>query len=438
MSEFQRINAELHAEQVPLADLARDHGTPAWVYSRAAITRAWQALDDAFKSHPHQFCYSVKANSNLGVLSVLAELGAGFDIVSGGELTRVLAAGGDPARVVFSGVGKQAAEIEQALEAGIACFNMESATEMQQIKAIAGSHGVKAPVSIRVNPDVDAGTHPYIATGLKENKFGVAANEALQLYQQATEMAEFTLCGIDCHIGSQITEVAPYLQALDRLLELVDKLGRQDIHLDHIDLGGGMGIHYHDEAQLDLNDFADAVLQKLQGRHETLMLEPGRSIIANAGLLLTRVLLLKENEGKHFAVTDAAMNDLLRPALYQAWHQVVKVNDKSADGREAQQASWDLVGPVCETADFLARNRELTLAEDDLLAIMSCGAYGAVMSSNYNSRTRAPEILVDGKEAHLVRRRENLDDLLALESLPSRHNVMGEEAARQGGRKVKS
>ena len=357
----------------------------------------------------------MKANSNLGVLSVLADLGAGFDIVSGGELARVLAAGGEAARVVFSGVGKQPAEITLALQAGIACFNVESASELDLISSIARQEAIKAPISIRVNPDVDARTHPYIATGLKENKFGVSIDEACRLYQLAAERDELALCGVDCHIGSQITEIAPYLEALDRLLALVEKLETLNIHLAHIDLGGGMGVRYQDESPLDLRAFAAAITERLQGRKEILMLEPGRSILANAGVLLTRVILLKQNQGKHFAVTDAAMNDLMRPALYQAWQEVVKVNDES----EGESRNWDLVGPVCETADFLARDRKLALAEGDLLAIMSSGAYGFVMSSNYNSRLRAPEILVDGANAHLVRRRETLDDILALESLPS-------------------
>lgn len=414
MNEFHRIAGDLHAEQAPLKDIAEAYGTPAFVYSRAAIAHAYETFDQAFAGHPHLTCYAVKANSNIGVLSVLAKLGAGFDIVSGGELARVLAAGGDPAKVVFSGVGKQAAEIEEALRAGIACFNVESSSELDLISDIAGRLGAVAPVSIRVNPDVDPQTHPYIATGLRENKFGVPADEALALCQVAADRKECSVRGVACHIGSQITEISPFLEAIRRLLELVELLERRGISLDHINLGGGIGVRYRDEEPIDLRALAQAVLQPLRGRAETLKLEPGRRIVANAGILLTRVNTLKRNQGKHFAVVDAAMNDLIRPALYQAYQEVLKVGDAAG----GETANWDIVGPVCETGDFLARDRKLALTEGDLLAVMSSGAYGFVMSSNYNSRGRAPELLVDGANVHVVRRRETVQDLLALEKLP--------------------
>lgn len=414
---LHRVNGDLMMEQVSLTEIARHYGTPTYVYSEAEITRAYQAFDEAFAGHPHAVCYAVKANSNIAILQLLAGLGAGFDIVSGGELQRVLRAGGDPSCVVFSGVGKQADEIALALEVGVGCFNIESATELHRIIDIATAMNRTAPVSIRVNPDVDAGTHPYIATGLRENKFGVSAEQALTLYETANDCAAIEIKGIDCHIGSQITELSPFLDALERVLELADELARRGITIEHLDLGGGLGVRYRDEQPLAPAEFASAVLQVMGNRPQQLLFEPGRMIVANAGILLTRVNTLKQNEAKHFAVVDAAMNDLIRPALYQAWQEVVTVN-QGATGRET--ASWDIVGPVCETGDFLARDRELALAEDDLLAILSAGAYGFVMSSNYNTRPRAAEVLVSGSEHYCIRRRESIDDLLALESLLNR------------------
>ena len=409
---LHRVDGDLFMEQVPLRRIAEEYGTPAYVYSEAAITRAYQAFDQAFAGQAHAVCYAVKANSNIAVLALLAKLGAGFDIVSGGELQRVIAAGGDPGRVVFSGVGKQDWEISLALESGIGCFNVESASELDRINRIAAAGQHVAPVSIRVNPDVDPKTHPYIATGLKENKFGVSTEEALELYQRAADSPALKIRGIDCHIGSQITELSPFLDALVKLLSVCDALNDRGIEVEHLDLGGGIGVCYQDENPIDLNDFAAAIAQTMSGRPQTLLFEPGRSIVASAGVLLTRVNTLKSNEGKNFAVVDAAMNDLIRPALYQAWQEVVPVSEPAGDS-----ASWDIVGPVCETGDFLAKDRDLTLQEDDLLAVLSSGAYGFVMASNYNTRGRAPEVLVRDTEHFCIRRRETIDDLLALESL---------------------
>jgi len=409
---LHRVDGDLFMEQVPLRRIAEEYGTPAYVYSEAAITRAYQAFDQAFAGQAHAVCYAVKANSNIAVLALLAKLGAGFDIVSGGELQRVIAAGGDPGRVVFSGVGKQDWEISLALESGIGCFNVESASELDRINRIAAAGQHVAPVSIRVNPDVDPKTHPYIATGLKENKFGVSTEEALELYQRAADSPALKIRGIDCHIGSQITELSPFLDALVKLLSVCDALNDRGIEVEHLDLGGGIGVCYQDENPIDLNDFAAAIAQTMSGRPQTLLFEPGRSIVASAGVLLTRVNTLKSNEGKNFAVVDAAMNDLIRPALYQAWQEVVPVSEPAGDS-----ASWDIVGPVCETGDFLAKDRDLALQEDDLLAVLSSGAYGFVMASNYNTRGRAPEVLVRDTEHFCIRRRETIDDLLALESL---------------------
>jgi len=409
---LHRVDGDLFMEQVPLRRIAEEYGTPAYVYSEAAITRAYQAFDQAFAGQAHAVCYAVKANSNIAVLALLAKLGAGFDIVSGGELQRVIAAGGDPGRVVFSGVGKQDWEISLALESGIGCFNVESASELDRINRIAAAGQHVAPVSIRVNPDVDPKTHPYIATGLKENKFGVSTEEALELYQRAADSPALKIRGIDCHIGSQITELSPFLDALVKLLSVCDALNDRGIEVEHLDLGGGIGVCYQDENPIDLNDFAAAIAQTMSGRPQTLLFEPGRSIVASAGVLLTRVNTLKSNEGKNFAVVDAAMNDLIRPALYQAWQEVVPVSEPAGDS-----ASWDIVGPGCETGDFLAKDRDLTLQEDDLLAVLSSGAYGFVMASNYNTRGRAPEVLVRDTEHFCIRRRETIDDLLALESL---------------------
>ncbi|NCA23525.1 MAG: diaminopimelate decarboxylase [Betaproteobacteria bacterium] len=405
---FALRDGKRFADGVGLADIAARYGTPTFVYSRAALVAAFQAYDQALAGHPHQVCYAVKANSNLAVLGVFAKLGAGFDIVSGGELARVLAAGGDPGKVVFSGVGKTRAEIEQALEADIQCFNIESAAELARIHEVAEAHGAPAPVSFRVNPDVDAQTHPYISTGLKENKFGVAHADAFDLYCRAADMAYLEVTGIDCHIGSQLTDASPLLEAADRVLALVDRLNREGIELEHIDLGGGVGIVYRDETPIDLAAYCGALTRKFAGRSEMLMVEPGRSLVGNAGVLLTRVEYLKPGEGKNFAVVDAAMNDLMRPALYEAWHAVEPVAP-----RDAGSLDWDIVGPVCESGDFLARGRHLALAEGDLLAILSAGAYGMSMSSNYNSRPRACEVMVDGATVQVVRERETLAHLMA-------------------------
>lgn len=413
MPYFENRNGQLFAENVALADIAEQYGTPAYVYSRAAIESAWTALDQAFVSKPHQICYAVKANSNLAVLKVLADLGSGFDIVSGGELARVLAAGGDPAKVVFSGVGKTAAEIQQALEIGIHCFNVESEAELERIDAVAQQLNIQAPVSLRVNPDVDAQTHPYISTGLKENKFGVDINEAPRVYARAAEMAGINVVGVDCHIGSQLTEVRPFQDALTRVLALIDTLAEQGITLEHIDIGGGLGICYDDEVPPSAQEYADAVLEGLQGRDLTILMEPGRSIVGNAGVLLTTVEFLKPTEHKNFALVDAAMNDLIRPALYSGWHQVLPVQTQTAAATE----QWDIVGPVCETGDFLAKDRALALSPGDVLAVMSAGAYGFVMSSNYNSRQRPVELLVDGDQVRVIRQRESVESLWAGESV---------------------
>ena len=409
---LHRVDGDLYMEQVPLRRIAEEYGTPAYIYSEAAITNAYQAFDQAFAGQAHTVCYAVKANSNIAVLALLAKLGAGFDIVSGGELQRVMAAGGATDRVVFSGVGKQDWEIRLALEAGIGCFNVESASELDRIARIAAAEQRVAPVSIRVNPDVDPKTHPYIATGLKENKFGVSTEDALELYGRAAAHPALAIRGIDCHIGSQITELSPFLDALMKLLVVCDELSDRGIEVEHLDLGGGIGVCYQDETPIDLHDFAAAIAQTMSGRPQSLLFEPGRSIVASAGVLLTRVNTLKSNEGKNFAVVDAAMNDLIRPALYQAWQEVVPVTQRPSD-----EANWDIVGPVCETGDFLAKDRNLSLQEDDLLAVLSSGAYGFVMASNYNTRGRAPEILIREAEHFCIRRRETIDDLLALESL---------------------
>lgn len=404
----------LHMENVSLADIAAAVGTPVYVYSKEYISTAINRLQNAFAGVPHSVHYSVKANSNLAVLKLCNALGAGFDIVSAGELSRVLAAGGDPGSVIFSGVGKSVEEIDFALKVGIACFNVESGAEMQRVSSRAKVLGQVAPVSIRVNPNVDAQTHPYISTGLKQNKFGVPPEQAISLYQAAAEDPQLHIVGIDCHIGSQINQIEPLLDALTNLLELVDQLSAMGIELEHIDLGGGMGITYADEAALDIEAYGASVQQILAGRPHTILLEPGRSIVANAGVLLTRVQYLKPSVGgdaPNFAVVDAAMNDLIRPALYSAWHNVQTVHMQSADDEQV----WDVVGPVCETGDFLAKGRNLQLDEDSLLAITSAGAYGMVQASNYNSRGRACEVMVDGTEFRLIRRRETIADQLRLE-----------------------
>ncbi len=407
MDFFTYRDGELYAEEVPVAAIAAAHGTPAYVYSRATLERHWHAFDAALGGHPHLICYAVKANSNLAVLNLLARLGSGFDIVSVGELERVLRAGGDPTRIVFSGVGKREDELRRALEVGIRCFNVEVPGELDRLERLAAALGVRAPVSLRVNPDVDARTHPYIATGLKENKFGIAVTEALDLYRRIADSAHLEVTGIDCHIGSQLTQTAPFLDALDRVLDLAARLEAEGIGIRHLDLGGGLGIRYRDERPPLPAQYAAALLERLGGRDWEILLEPGRAIAGNAGILVTRVEYLKRTPAKWFAIVDAAMNDLLRPALYDAWQEIVPVRPRG----EGPAREYDIVGPVCETGDFLGRGRCLALAEGDLLAVRSAGAYGFTMSSNYNSRPRPPEILVDGDRVHLVRRRETLDDL---------------------------
>jgi diaminopimelate decarboxylase len=411
VTQFGYRNGELHAESVPLAQIAERYGTPCYVYTRRGLTETYRAFDGAFAARDHLVCYAVKANSSLAVLNLLARLGSGFDIVSGGELARVMAAGGDPRKVVFSGVGKTAEEMRQALAAGILCFNVESEPELKRLDAVAATAGVTASVSLRVNPDVDPRTHPYIATGLKQNKFGIPYGDALALYRRARGMRHLAVSGIGCHIGSQLTEVAPFVAALDRVLELADRLQVEGIPLAHVDIGGGLGIRYRDETPPAVTDYAKSLMGRLGSRAVRLLLEPGRALVGSAGLLLTRVEYLKRGAERNFAVVDAAMNDLLRPALYDAWHEVLPVKAGSGD------TPYEIVGPVCETGDFLARARMLTLGEGDLLAVMAAGAYGMSMSSNYNSRPRAAEIMVDGGEAHLIREREAVSELMAREML---------------------
>jgi diaminopimelate decarboxylase len=410
MSAFARRDGVLNAESVSLTDIAAEFGTPCWVYSRHAIEAALDEFQRELTGFDGLVCYAVKANSNLAVLNLLARRGAGFDIVSEGELRRVLNAGADPRQIVFSGVGKTAREMELALDIGILCFNVESAAELERLDGVAAAMGKTAPISLRVNPDVDAKTHPYISTGLKENKFGVAYEDARALYRQAANLANIEISGIDCHIGSQLLDAAPFAEALDKVLALVDQLADDGIVLDHIDLGGGLGIRYRDEDAPNVKSYLQPLLQKLAGRQLRILLEPGRRLVGNAGLLLTRVEYLKPGEIKNFAIVDAAMNDLARPALYGSWHDIVPVVP-----RAGLPMPWEIVGPVCESGDFLGHGRELALAAGDLLAIMSAGAYGMVMSSNYNSRVRAAEVMVDGAQTHLVRRRETVEDLYALE-----------------------
>jgi diaminopimelate decarboxylase len=413
MSDFDYRNGELFAEELPLADIAERFGTPTYVYSRASLERNFLAYRDALAGTDHLICYAVKSNSNLAVLNVLARLGAGFDIVSGGELERVVAAGGDPSRVVFSGVAKSDAEMARALQLDIHCFNIESATELEQLNTIAGKNGKTARISVRVNPDVDAGTHPYISTGLRENKFGIEIGAAVDVYQRAAELPHIEVVGVDCHIGSQLTEISPFIDALRRLLQLIDQLARMDISIHHLDLGGGLGVRYRDEKPPPVADYVAAIRREVGDRPLQLMFEPGRSISADAGVLLTRVSSLKFNSEHNFAIVDAAMNDMLRPALYQAWLDILPVR---SDG-DADSLCYDVVGPVCETSDFIGKQRQLALRGGDLLAVMAAGAYGFTMSSNYNSRMRAAEVMVDGDQVHLVRERETIDDLLRGESL---------------------
>ena len=409
---FHPNNGQLCAESVPLNEIAKRFGTPCYVYSRAALESALDEFLVELEGIDAQVCYAVKANSNLAVLNVFARRGAGFDIVSAGELQRALAAGADPRKIVFSGVGKTREEMIFALQTGILCFNIESAPELERLNEVAGSLGVRAPISLRVNPNVDAKTHPYISTGLKENKFGVAYDDALSIYRRAASLPHIDVTGIDCHIGSQLLDPSPFEEALDKLLLLVDQLAAAGISLHHIDLGGGLGIRYRDDKAPSVKSYLQPLLRKLTGRPLKVLLEPGRRLVGNTGLLLTRVEYLKPGEIKNFAIVDAAMNDLARPALYDAWHDIVPVCPRDSEPR-----NWEIVGPICESGDFLGHNRPLAIEPGDLLAILSAGAYGMAMSSNYNTRPRAAEVMVDGDKAFLVRRREAIEDLYALESL---------------------
>ncbi len=414
MDFFQYKNEQLYVEDLPVKQLAEEFGTPLYIYSRATLERHWHAFDSALGDHPHLICYAVKANSNIGILNVMAKLGSGFDIVSQGELERVLEAGGEASKVVFSGVAKSRAEIMRALEVGIRCFNVESVAELHHINQIAGEMGKIAPISLRVNPDVDAHTHPYISTGLKENKFGVSVDEAREVYKLAATLPHVKITGMDCHIGSQLTELQPFLDATDRLIRLIEQLKEDGITLKHLDLGGGLGVTYTDETPPHPSDYAAALLNKLKNYKDLeIILEPGRAIAANAGILVAKVQYLKRNESRNFAITDTGMNDMIRPALYEAYMNIIEI-DRTL---EREKAIYDVVGPVCETSDFLGKQRELAIAEGDYIAQRSAGAYGASMSSNYNSRPRTAEVLVDGNKAHLIRRRENLSELWALESI---------------------
>ncbi len=413
MDHFNYHNDELYCEEVPAEVLAEQYGTPLYVYSRATLERHWHAFDQALGGLDHLVCYAVKANSNLAVLNVLARLGSGFDIVSAGELKRVLSAGGKPEKIVFSGVGKQAWEMEYALEQDILCFNVESAAELELLNQVAASNGKTARISLRVNPDVDAGTHPYISTGLKENKFGVAHQDAEALYLRAASMSNIDVMGMDCHIGSQLTELAPYIDALERLLELIEGLKQQGVNINHLDLGGGLGIRYRDEEPPLPADWSAALKDHLAGFAGHIVIEPGRAIAGNAGILLTRVDYLKPGDEKNFAIIDAAMNDLIRPSLYSAWQDIIAVKPRAGSSTTV----YDVVGAICETGDFIGKDRELNIAQHDLLAVRSSGAYGFVMSSNYNSRPRAAEVMVDGANHHLVRERESFDDLVRGETI---------------------
>ncbi len=410
MQPFQMKNGELYAENSPLSKIAADFGTPTYVYSKEALTSAFSLFSAGFEGTDHLVCFAVKSNPSLAILSLFAKLGAGFDIVSGGELARVIAAGGDPAKVVFSGVGKTESEMRSALEVGIFCFNVESASELDRLNRVAGNMKKIAPVSLRVNPNVDAKTHPYISTGLKNNKFGVAYEEALSLYQAAAKMPNIVIHGVDCHIGSQLTELSPFLDALDRVLALVDQIEAVGIPIHHIDAGGGIGICYQDETPPEFSEYAQAMRLKMASRKVKLVFEPGRALVGNAGALLTKVEYLKHTESKNFAIVDAAMNDLMRPALYDAYHDIVSVKPS-----EVESQVYEIVGPVCESGDFLGHDRQLALRQDDLLAILSAGAYGMSMSSNYNTRPRAAEVMVDGDQVYEIRKREKVADLFALE-----------------------
>ena len=414
MDFFQYKNNQLMAENLPVKQLVEQFGTPLYIYSKATLERHWHAFDNAFGEHPHLVCFAVKSNPNIAILNVMAKLGSGFDIVSQGELERVLAAGGDAAKVVFSGVAKSRQEIARALEVNIRCFNVESEAELLRINQIAGEMGKIAPISLRVNPDVDAHTHPYISTGLKENKFGVSVEQAREVYKLAATLPNIKIVGMDCHIGSQLTELQPFLDAVDRLIVLMEQLKQDGIHLKHLDLGGGLGVTYTDEAPPHPTEYAKALWEKLRAFSELeIIVEPGRAITANAGILVTKVEYLKSNESRNFAIVDAGMNDMIRPALYQAYMNILEIDRTLA----REEKIYDVVGPICETSDFLGKQRKLAIAEGDYLAQRSAGAYGASMSSNYNSRPRTAEVMVDGDKAHLIRRREALNELWQLESL---------------------
>ena len=408
MDFFDYHSGELFAEDVAVGEIAKQYGTPCYIYSRKTLERHWNAFNNAVGKHPHLICYAVKANSNLGVLSVLAKLGSGFDIVSGGELARVIEAGGDPSKVVFSGVGKTSDEIAYALEQGILCFNVESESELHRISRVAIKLNKTANISIRINPDVDAKTHPYISTGLKANKFGIARDKAIEVYQLAASLPGLSVVGMDCHIGSQLTELEPFVDALSRLLDLIDELSTLNIDIKHLDVGGGLGVQYRNENPPHPDAYAQAMAKKMVGREDLmLILEPGRAIAGNAGILVTEVEFIKAGEEKNFAIVDAAMNDLLRPALYSAWQEIIPLKQNST----AAEVTYDVVGPVCETGDFIGKERDLKIVEGDLLAVRSAGAYGFVMASNYNSRCRPAEVIVDGNKVYLAREREKLKDL---------------------------
>lgn len=412
MEAFTYQSGVLHAENVNLQTLAEQYGTPCYVYSQSLIEKNWQAFDQALGNYPHLVCYAVKANSNLSILKTLADLGSGFDLVSGGELERVLLAGGKPQNIVFSGVGKSRIEIQRALEVGIGCFNIESPAELQQIQQVAQSLNKQAPVSLRVNPDVDAQTHPYISTGLKQNKFGIEIDKALSFYQLANSLPNIQIIGVDCHIGSQLTSLSPFLDALDRILYLIEQLEKNNIKINHLDIGGGLGVRYREETPPEISEYVNALKTKLANKPYKLLIEPGRAIVANAGILLTKVEYLKEgSDNKHFAIVDAAMNDLIRPSLYSAWQNIIPVKQSNVSAQ-----NYDVVGPICETGDFLGKDRVLSIQEKDLLAVCSAGAYGFAMSSNYNTRPRVAEIFVKGEEHRLIRRRETFDDLVSAET----------------------
>ncbi len=414
MNHFEYKNQQLFAEDVAITDIIAEHGTPAYIYSRATLERHWHAFDNAFGSHPHLICFAVKSNSNIALLNVMAKLGSGFDIVSQGELERVLAAGGEASKVVFSGVAKSHSEIERALDVGIRCFNVESIPELHRINEVAGKMGKIAPISLRVNPDVDAKTHPYISTGLKENKFGVSVQQAREVYRLAKTLPNVKITGMDCHIGSQLTELQPFLDATDRLIVLMEQLKEDGIELHHLDLGGGLGVPYNGEEPPHPTEYTEALLAKLKNYPNLeIILEPGRAISANAGILVTKVEYLKLNEDRNFAIVDTGMNDMIRPVLYEAYMQITEVNQSL----DREKVTYDVVGPICETSDFLGKGRELAIAEGDLIAMRSAGAYGATMSSTYNSRPQAVEILVDGAKAHLIKTRADFADLWRLEKL---------------------